>query len=240
MQTRFHLALCATVLISSRAALAAEDATEQTGIASPITEPQLILLHQPPRHVSQKSPEQARAQVLAMQSNLVRSDYAQFFADLQLTESQIDTVTQLIAEHRTLSSGWSTVGFNFMPQEADHQRAREALAQIEHFLGPAGFQEFQEYQNTLPERYQLKRLVRLLIAVGHALTNEQSAQLVSIMKGERELLQSVSTRDRDEFDRRIKPRFATVLSAEQREFAEQYFAGRAERRHNPLSSHLAE
>ena len=48
-----------------------------------------------------------------------------------------------------------------------------------------------------------------------------------------------TVRRKDEFDRLIRPRFATVLSAEQREFGEQYFAERLQRRHKALDLYLA-
>jgi hypothetical protein len=172
--------------------------------------------------------------MLAFRQSQARSLYAQLCADLQLQESQIDTLTHLIAEHETLSSGWSTGGVDFTPQQEDQQRAREGLSQIERLLGAAAFRRFTEYQDTLGERFELSRLVQLLIAVDHPLTSDQTAQLVSIMRAERGLRQSPSTTDRDEFDRRIKPRFDAVLRPEQREFAELYFAGRAERRHDTL------
>jgi len=148
--------------------------------------------------------------MLAVESMQARSLYAQFFVDLRLSESQIDTLTDLIAKHD-------------MPA-------------AEQFLGSAGFQTLEKYQETLPERYQLNRLVSLLIAVGHELTSEQSSQLLAIMREERgDQLQHWP--NSDAFDARIKPRFEAVLSVEQREFAERYFAGRAERRHAPGPAH---
>lgn len=202
MATRFRLVSCAAVLVLSHPAIAAEDAIQQ---------PQLILLHQLPRSNTEISPEKARELALAADRVHARLMYGQFFAELQLTESQIDTLTKLIAEPGKES-------------------------QIESFLGPASFQKFKEYQATLTERFQLNRLVRLLIAVGHPLTSEQSSQLVSIMRAERGERQELWPNS-DEYDLRIKPRFAAVLSTEQREHAERYFVGRAERRHKPLSSY---
>jgi len=218
---QFRLASCAAVLVLSHPALAAEDALQQ---------PQLILLHQPAPRTVQTSPEKAWATLLASQRIDASRLYAQFFADHQLTEVQIDELTNLIAEHSTLTGDWWTSGeVHFAP---DHERARQVLSQVEQFLGPAGFREFEAYRDTLPERYQLNRLVSLLTAVGHPLTSEQTSQLVSIMRAERgDQLQAAP--NSDELDRRIEPRFAAVLSVEQREFAERYFAGRAERRHAP-------
>ena len=210
----------------------------------------MILLHEPARRKFQTSPEKARADVLATQRQEIRGLYAQFFAELQLTEPQIDALTHLIAEHNVLTTSWSSGGVSFTPKEEDQQLAREVQSKIELSLGPAGFERFKEYQETLREQFQLRRLVQLLIAAGHPLTSEQASQLVSIMKAERHLLHKPPSsthgtlgyaeeliRRRDEFDRLIKPRFDALLSAEQREFAEQYFAGRAKRRHYALDSY---
>jgi hypothetical protein len=169
--------------------------------------------------------------MLRFQQQQARSLYAQLFADLQFTQTQSETLTGLIAEHSTLTADWwAGSGRHFAP---DHQRAREVLSQIEQLLGPAGFREFEEYQDTLVERFQLDRLANRLMAVGYPLTSEQSSQLVSIMRAARGDQLELAPNS-DEFDQRIKPRFDAVLSVEQRDSAELYFAGRAERRHNPL------
>jgi hypothetical protein len=245
VRTRFQLAACTAVLLVSAAAAAAED------VAPPTSDPRLILLHeQRARPGVQTSPEQARAQVLATERTLARRLYAQFFTDLSLAESQIDALTDLIAEHSTLTTAWSTGEVDFTPKKEDRQLAGAVRSQMELLLGPAGFQKFEEYQDTLGERFELSRLVRLLVVVGHPLTGEQMSRLVSIMKSERSLRRSLPaaapdtleyaedlTRRRDEFDLLIKPRFDALLSAEQREFAERYFAARAERRRNALDSY---
>jgi hypothetical protein len=117
----------------------------------------LILLHQPARRV-QISPEQEHAAVLSLWRSQARSLYAPLFADLQLTESQIDTLTELIAERATLLSGWSsTDGVNSTPHQEDLQRADEVLAQIERFLGAAAFRRFTEYRDTQSERFKPDR-----------------------------------------------------------------------------------
>jgi hypothetical protein len=203
-------------------AIAAEDSIQQS---------QLILLHQPAPRAVQVSPETEWAGMLRSEQQQAGTLYAQLFEDLQLTQTQSEALTGLLAEHSTLTADWwASSGRHFPP---DHQRARAVLSQIEQLLGPAGFQRFEEYRRTLDERFQLKRLASLLIAVGYPLTSEQSSQLVSIMRAERgDQLQHWP--NSDEFDRRIKPRFDAVLSVEQREFAERYFAGRAERRHKTL------
>ena len=156
MRTLFRLIPWATLLILSRAAIAAESAIEP-GIATSGTDSRLILLHQPAPRVGQLAPEQVQAAVLSLWQNQARRLYAPLFADLQLTELQIDTLTQLIAERETLSSGWSTDGVNFTPHQENPRRAREVLAQIERLLGAGAFQRFTEYRDTLSERFKPNR-----------------------------------------------------------------------------------
>jgi hypothetical protein len=226
-------------------------ATQQAPLADHNSET-LLLKDAPATIVRNTSPDVARARMLAQEQQRARELYAQLSESLRLNEAQVDELTRLIAEHNVLSTSWSVDGLRYhhhhSPKAEDHELARERMLRVEELLGQGGFAQFTAYKETLYERFQLQKLVRLLAVVGHALSAEQTEQLVSIMvaerhhrdpaitnypSGTREYAEELVGRMND-FDRHVLSLFTPVLSSDQLDFATKHFAGRAQRRNEAL------
>jgi hypothetical protein len=225
-------------------------ATQQAPLADHNSET-LLLKDAPATIVRNTSPDVARARMLAQEQQRTRELYAQLSESLRLNEAQVDELTRLIAEHNVLSTSWSADGFQHSPKAEDHELAREQMLRAEQLLGQGGFAQFTAYKETLYERFQLRKMIRLLAVVGHRLSAEQTEQLVSIMvaerhhrdpaitnypSGTREYAEELVGRKND-FDQHVLSLFASVLSTEQFEFATKQFAGREQRRNEALDSY---
>jgi hypothetical protein len=197
------------------------------------------------------SPQQADGwdAMRMLQINEVRQLYDDFFAQYEMPPSQTDALVRLLAEERLLTLSWSSGDVSHTPQSADRNRAREAVAQIATLLGRERYAALEAYQQTLPERLQLRKLSHLLVTIGHPLSNEQKTQMVAILVAERHRLNATPfTAPRgspehadeviamhDSYDDAVLVRFGPVLSADQRSFATKHYAKRAERRHSALT-----
>ena len=241
-----RLLLVATCATLPAVVSAADPAMQQRSLADQNAE--TLLLKDSAPITRRTSPEAERAAALAMQEREARHLYAQLFESLQLNYEQVDEATRLLAERALLTTSWSTGNLKHAAAPEDHHLVRENLSRIEGVLGRAGFAQFSEYEKTLAERYYLRRLFNGLIIVGRPLTDEQMTQLVTIAAAERRRLAPGRTNappgtlenaeelvtSLDDFDRRVEYLFGSVLSSDQREFAAEHFAARAQRRHAAL------
>jgi hypothetical protein len=240
------VATCATLTAVATALRADDLALQQRPMV--LQNAETLLLKDSAPVSRRTSPEALRAGMLASQEREVSALYAQLFDSLQLNYQQADEVVRLVAERTLLTSSWSTGSVEHSALPADHQLVRDSTSRIEALLGPEGFKQLVEYEKTLAERFQLRRLVTLLITVGHPLTSEQTMQLVAILAAERRRLDPTQensppgtlayaeglVRSFDDLDQHVEQLFGSVLSLNQREFAARYFAGRAQRRHTAL------
>jgi hypothetical protein len=184
----------------------------------------------------------------SLQRTEVRQLYGDFFALHEIQFTQADALVNLLAEERLLTSSWSSDAVSHMPQAADRDRARAVVAQIATLLGRERYAALEQYQQTLHERFHLRKLARLLDTAGNSLSNEQKTRMVAILVSERYRLNSAlltaargSPESADEIvamhdahDAAVQTLFGAVLNAEQREFAARHYAKRAERRHTAL------
>lgn len=218
-----------------------------------------VLLHEPTARVT--NPSEARAAILREQQNWVRQLYAGLFEELDLNADEVDQLTSVIAEHMLLTTNWSsgstyvTPGeegaVHFTPTDEDRSRANEYLSKIESLLGTPGYELFESYRTTLPERAYLRGIVQVLTIAGLPVEPEQMTDLVGVVKSEGERMQAIpiitstSTlahaeaiiKKLDDLDVRIEQRFAALLSREQMEIAARLFADRKRKRHVALDQH---
>jgi hypothetical protein len=162
MRRLLLVATCATL----PAAVSATDlAMQQRSLADQNAE--TLLLKDSAPITRRTSPEAERAAALAMQEREARHLYAQLFESLQLNSEQVDEATRLLAERTLLTTSWSTGNLKHAALSEDHHLVREKLSRIEGVLGRAGFAQFSEYEETLAERFYLRRLFNGLITAGH-------------------------------------------------------------------------
>ncbi len=179
--------------------------------------------------------------MLRAQQQSARQLYVGLFEELDLDPEQIDNLTSLIAEHMLLTTTWSrgstyvTPGeggaVHFTPTDGDRARANEYLSKIESLLGTPGYERFESYRATLPERAYLRGIVQALTLADLPVEPEQMTDLVEVVQSERERMQATpisapaSTLAHaeaiierlDDLDARIEQRFAALLSREQME-----------------------
>lgn len=187
-------------------------------------------------------------EMMAQQLVEVGAAYDDFFAMRGVEPAKIDRLVRLLAKARLLTSSWANDLGSHTPQATDYSRASEAIAQIEDILGREAYAALTQYQDTLYERFHLRKLVRLLITVGHPLSTGQREQMVAMLVSERYRLPgrfnaaqgSPELADElvavmDAYDDAVQKLFARVLTPEQRELTAKHYAGRGERRHAALT-----
>ena len=181
----------------------------------------------------------------------LRELYADYCAAQDLTLAQSDDIVRALAEERVLTTSWSTGKIRHVPNADDAAAAREIRAQVEHMLGRERYAALVAYEETLPERMQLRELSDWLRVLGQPLTIEQKEALVAVLVSERHrldgsLLQSpAGSSERaaevialhDSFDRHVLALFEPILARAQREIADKQFADRSVRRHDALDRH---
>jgi hypothetical protein len=246
-----------TLLVA--ALLASPNASMEGGQPLAIQNAERVLLNDPtPR---ENDPSEARAAMLRAQNHWARQLYVGLFEELDLDPEQIDELTSLIAEHTLLTTTWSrgsthvTPGeegaVHFTPTDGDQARANEYLSRIESLLGTRGYELFESYRATLPERAYLRGIVQALTVAGLPVEPEEMTALVEVVKSERERMQATPISAPantlanaeaiiellDDLDIRVEQRFAALLSNEQTEIASRLFVERKRKRHVALDQH---
>jgi hypothetical protein len=246
-----------TLLVA--AVLATPNALMEGGQPLAIQNAERVLLNEPTPRVT--DPSEARAAMLRAQQQWARQLYIGLFEELDLDPEQIDDLTSLIAEHMILTTSWSrgstyvTPGeegaVHFTPTDEARARANEYLSKIEVLLGPRGYELFESYRATLPERAYLRGIVQALTLTGLPVAPEQMTDLVEVVGSERERMQATPISAPantlahaeaiiellDDLDVRVEQRFAALLSREQMEIAARLFAERKRKRHVALDQH---
>jgi hypothetical protein len=121
---------------------------------------------------------------------LVDARYAALFKQLNLTPGQTEQLRLLLAARIQAMSG---AGAALTPQDpsqrVDMATLRQAVAnaeagvnaQIESQFGDAVYAQFQQYQQTFPQRNTVNQLSQMLSGSDAALTDDQANQLVQIL-----------------------------------------------------------
>jgi hypothetical protein len=116
-------------------------------------------------------------------------------------------------------------------------------------LGRERYAALIDYEKTLAERMQLRKLSDWLRALGQPLSLDQKESLVAVMVSERHRLSGSLLRFpqdspehaaevialHDSFDRHVRTLFEPILTPAQREIADRQFAERSARRHDALA-----
>lgn len=210
-----------------------------------------VLLHEPTRVTE---PGEARAAALRAHKEWALQLYAGLFEELHLDAGKADDLATLIAEHELLTtseSGGSMSVAPSSPTDRDRASADEYLSKIKSALGTRGYEVFESYRATLPERVYLRRLAQRLTLAGVPFTPEEANILVEVLRSERERMQAIpigaptktlehaeaTIRKLDEFDVLMQQRFTALLSREQNEIAARFFQDRKRERHVALDQH---
>ena len=116
--------------------------------------------------------------------------YADLFRLLKLNPAELDRLKNLLVEKRNsfrdVMAAARSEGIN-MRENRDELRNLQAQAQAEidasirDLLGPAGFNQFQQYEQTLPQRNLVTQLDQRLSYSAAPLNDQQSEQLVKIL-----------------------------------------------------------
>ncbi len=241
------------------ALLASPNAPMEAGQPLASQNAERVLLSEPIARAT--NPSEARAAMLGAQQQWARQLYVGLFEELDLDVEQVDDLTRLIAEHMLLTTTWSRGSthvtpaeegaVHFTPTDGDQARANEYLSRIESLLGTRGYELFESYRATLPERAYLRGIVQALTVAGLPVEPEEMTALVEVVKSERERMQATPIsapantlanaeaiiERLDDLDIRVEQRFAALLSNEQREIAARLFVERKRKRHVALDQH---
>jgi hypothetical protein len=136
--------------------------------------------------------EQPEAQkLIALQQKAdLDARYASLFKNLNLTPAQLDQFKNLLVEKQTammdVMQAARAQGLNpRTDREGFQQLVASTEADIDNSirstLGEAGYAEYQQYQQTMPERNVTTQLQQSLSYTGTPLTDAQSEQLVQIL-----------------------------------------------------------
>jgi hypothetical protein len=136
--------------------------------------------------------EQPEAQkLIALQQKAdLDARYASLFRNLNLTPAQLDQFKNLLVEKQTammdVMQAARAQGLNpRTDREGFQQLVASTEADIDNSirstLGEAGYAEYQQYQQTMPERNVTAQLQQSLSYTGTPLTDAQSEQLVQIL-----------------------------------------------------------
>ena len=168
----------------------------------------------------------------AQQKFFFRRMYGDLIRELGLTQEEADAFVEALTEQQMSNlviarqSGGDAVAMSSSMREA---RA-EMNARLLELLGPAGLQQYEDYQRTLGERMRVNAIADQLEALDVPLRDDQRKQLVTAMVEERERipppsLDGLSPKEmadrqlewHEDYERRIRERAAQVLTPEQLE-----------------------
>jgi hypothetical protein len=120
--------------------------------------------------------------------------YAALFKQLGLPPDQLQKFQQLLLDKqstmRDVITAMRSQGLTPGPDTRDQMRTlvqnanAEIDTQIEATLGPAGYAQYQTYEQTQPQRTTVERVQQRLSYSSQPLTDQQAASLVSIMAQE--------------------------------------------------------
>ncbi len=193
------------------------------------------------------SDPEAKKFIRGQQRMMMDQMYAPLIKQMGLTPEDGDQFKDLLAETAmtgvekagSLFSGGSSNRTALLAQMAQDQKGVEE--QLKSFLGEARFAQYQDYQQTVGERVQLNLYKQQMAGGENALTDQQTEQLLAIMKEEKqnetartgrtlpggtdqaENLQAMFSEDQanrlfeaqDAVNQRVYERASQVLSAEQ-------------------------
>jgi hypothetical protein len=133
-----------------------------------------------------------REMMRAQQKVALKKMYGSLIADLKLPPEQQQKLTDLLLDQQMQNiersqDMFKEDGADFSKiAETAKEREKENEAAIQELLGTEKFEEFQDYKKTLGERMQLGEFKEQLQETGHPLRDEQSTQMMVVMKEERE------------------------------------------------------
>jgi hypothetical protein len=124
------------------------------------------------------------------QRGALDSRYAALFKNLNLTPEQLDKFKSLLVEKQTaLADVLAAARAQGIDPRTDPQEFRKLVADtqaevdtsIKTALGDAGFAQYQQYQQTLPQRNAVTQLEQSLSYTSTPLTSTQAEQMVQIL-----------------------------------------------------------
>lgn len=134
-------------------------------------------------------PEVQRLMAIQQRAGL-DAHYAALFKNLNLTPAQLEQFKNLLVEKQVaLTDALAAAraqGINPRTDPEDFQKLitsaqADADSNIKAALGDAGYAQYQQYQQTLPQRNVVTQLSQSLSYTNTPLTNAQSEQMVSIL-----------------------------------------------------------
>lgn len=177
----------------------------------------------------------------AQQKMALKKMYGPLIADLKLPPDQQQKLNDLLLDQQMQTLERSQEMFKEdgvdMKKMASIDTVKANEAAIQEVLGPEKFEEFQEYKKTMTERMQLGEIKELLQETGSPLRDDQTKQMLVMMKEERERYPPVFDANagggknlagmfedgamerqmewQEDLNRRVQERLAPVLSPEQ-------------------------
>ncbi len=184
--------------------------------------------------MAQPTPEMralVELQFRTVRKNALRSLYADYFNTLKLPSAQQEQMVQVLVESELelLTQSTATMPPNPPSREWLAQHHANLEQKLQSVLGPENYTQFQNYQNSVPDRILVQALNQEL---GHSLNPDISGQLMQIFQEERQQVQAkrdaqsmdgltreqinaAVTADMDQINQATLRRAATVLNPQQ-------------------------
>jgi hypothetical protein len=125
------------------------------------------------------------------QKGMLDSRYAALFKSLNLTPQQLDQFKNLLVEkQQAMLDAMNAAREQGINPRTDPDAFNQAItqaqaavdAQIQSALGDAGFAQYQQYVQTLPERNTVNQLQQALSYTGTPLTDDQASQMINLLQ----------------------------------------------------------
>ena len=118
--------------------------------------------------------------------------YGPLFRHYEMTSDELQYFQSLLTEKSFFAEDFAVRRMEADAQESADIRRQEEQAEAElngrirEFLGSEAYQEFDNYEEQLPDRMMMQEFKRSLLALGRPLTDGQEDELVRIMHDERQ------------------------------------------------------
>jgi RNA polymerase sigma factor (sigma-70 family) len=159
------------------------------GTAGPLVRTQAVAGGAFTRVFSTSDPEMARLMDIQQRGQL-EARYGALFKALDLSPAQRDQFKKLLLDRQNLTRDVFAAGKAQGLSDDDIRANLPAMLEksradldsgIRDLLGDAGYQQYQQYQNTLPQRSLVDQLASRLNSTATPLTSQQTEQLVQIL-----------------------------------------------------------
>jgi hypothetical protein len=184
-----------------------------------------------------------REMMRSQQKAVINQMYGGLFKELNLTPAEKEKLSAVLTDSqmRTIENAQGLFGKKEDPAAQDTQKnieetKKQTDEELKALLGDERFAKFQDYQKNLGERMQLDQLKTSLEAANLPLQEQQSAQLLQIMKEEKAAVPPVIPSDGTQLGQNMKELMTQENMKKQLDWMEDYNRRVLERANGVLSA----